>query len=376
MRLPLPDDELVWGGRNAVFWHPDAKRWLHLMADKGWTAPQWPKEFGGAGLTAEEAEVLDEEMRRLDCRPPLKSFGLTMLGPILLQYGTEEQKRRYLPDIAAGRIRWCQGFSEPMAGSDLASVQTRAIHDEDTLVITGHKVWTSYAHKADWMYCLVRTAREAKPQDGMSFLLLDMSTPGIRVEPIQLISGRSIFCEVFFENVRVPAENVVGTPGEGWTVAKSLLRHERLSIARGAGQDRVELREVIDLIDGAASLPIGTSREALRDRAVTWMMEEHALRLLQQRVAVLAQDPEVDIPDGYTSILKYCRAKSNQERWDILLDATGPGSLALNDQNELSAIARNWLRARGNSIEGGTSEIQLNIIAKRMLGLPSRENSR
>ena len=207
------------------------------MRDKGWTVPDWPKEYGGGGLDRAEHKVLREEMSAIGARSPLSSFGIWMLGPALLKYGNEAQKKEHLPKIAAGLIRWCQGYSEPNAGSDLASLQTRAESDGDDYVITGQKIWTSYANYADWIFCLVRTDPTAKKHDGISFILFDMASKGVSTKPILLISGYSPFCETFFDNVRVPKSHVVGTVNRGWDVAKYLLQHERAMIS-GTGRAR------------------------------------------------------------------------------------------------------------------------------------------
>jgi alkylation response protein AidB-like acyl-CoA dehydrogenase len=227
----LADDEGIWGGRNAVFPNPDAKRWLEIMAERGWTAPAWPREYGGGGLSAGETKALQQELAKLRLPQPVIGFGLTMIGPTLLQFGTEEQKREHLPRICRGEIRWCQGYSEPDAGSDLAALKTRAVLDGDELVITGQKVWTSYADKSDWIFALVRSDPNAKKQEGITFLLIDMASPGVSVRPILLISGASPFCETYFDGVRVPLRNVITKLNAGWTVAKALLGHERSMIA-------------------------------------------------------------------------------------------------------------------------------------------------
>ena len=203
MRTPMPDDEIVSGGKKAVYKYPEQKIWLDRMAEKGWTAPTWPTRYGGGGLTEMEASVVEEEMTALDCRPPLRGMGLTMLGPVLLEYGTEAQRQEHLPKITRGEIRWCQGYSEPGAGSDLAGLQTRAVLQGDHYLVNGHKIWTSNAHHADWIFCLVRTDPTVRKHDGISFLLIDMANPGVRPRPIRLISGVSVFCETFLENVQV-----------------------------------------------------------------------------------------------------------------------------------------------------------------------------
>jgi len=230
MRKPFGSEaEWVWGGRHPEWPSEDARLWFTRMTGRGYTAPTWPREYGGAGLSDEEAAQLARDMVELGCRDALKSFGLWMLGPVLLEFGSDAQKRTHLPAIARGEIRWCQGYSEPGAGSDLAGLSTRATLDGDNYVVSGQKIWTSYANKADWIFCLVRTGQGK--HDGVSFLLIDMQTPGIRVRPIRLISGASPFCETFFDDVRVPVENLVGQPGAGWTIAKYLLKHERTLIA-------------------------------------------------------------------------------------------------------------------------------------------------
>jgi len=227
--------EGVWGGKKAVYENPDRKLWLDIMAAKGWTSPTWPTEYGGGGLSPQEAKILAGEMRRLKLPAPLVGFGLTMIGPTLLQFGTEEQKKEHLPKICRGEIRWCQGYSEPDAGSDLAALQCKAVDDGDHFLITGTKVWTSYADLSDWIFALVRTDPNVKKQAGITFILIDMESPGVTVRPIRLISGASPFCETYFENVRVPKANVLGTINGGWTVAKALLGHERNMIAGAFG---------------------------------------------------------------------------------------------------------------------------------------------
>ncbi|MBN8901237.1 MAG: acyl-CoA dehydrogenase family protein, partial [Rhodospirillales bacterium] len=240
MRTLMPEEEQVAGGKRAVWVRPEQKLWLDRMAAKGWTAPTWPKQYGGGGLSPEEALVLEEEMQALGCRPPLRGMGLSMLGPVLLEYGTEEQRRTHLPKIVTGEIRWCQGYSEPEAGSDLASLRTRAVLQGDHFLVNGHKIWTSNAHLSDWIFCLVRTDPAAKKQEGISFLLIDMKTPGITVRPIITIDGGREVNEVFFDNVEVPAENLVGQENKGWDYAKFLLGNERTGIARvGASKAKV-----------------------------------------------------------------------------------------------------------------------------------------
>ena len=209
-RLPITPEEQYWGGRNGSFPSDDARVWFERMLARGWTVPEWPHEYGGGGLDAQQARILKKEMTRLGCRTPLYGLGIWMLGPALLEYGNEEQKRVHLRAIAEGRLRWCQGYSEPGAGSDLASLQTRAEDRGDHFLVNGAKIWPSGAAKADWIFCLVRTDPQARKQQGISFLLIDMATPGVSVSPIELISGSSEFCQTFFDNVQVPGESLVG----------------------------------------------------------------------------------------------------------------------------------------------------------------------
>jgi acyl-CoA dehydrogenase len=251
-----------WGGKRATYDVPEMEAWLRVMGEQGWTAPTWPTEYGGGGLSKAEAKVLAEEMKALALPPPLVGFGLEMIGPTLLRYGTEEQKQQHLPRIVRGEIRWCQGYSEPDSGSDLASLQTRAVRDGDDFVINGTKVWTSYGDESDWIFALVRTDPKAKKQEGITFILIDMESPGVSVAPIKLISGKSPFCETRFDDVRVPAANVLGEINGGWTVAKALLGYERAMIAdtfgsAGAGAKKKERKPGSRLASLARSHGLG-----------------------------------------------------------------------------------------------------------------------
>ena len=273
MRTPMSEDDEVWGGRRPVFDHPDQKTWLERMAARGWTAPTWPREYGGGGLSPAEALVLSEEMRSLGCRRPLKSFGVWMLGPVLLEFASEEQKLEHIPRIVRGEIRWCQGYSEPGAGSDLASLAARAVPDGQDFVVSGHKIWTSHADRSDWMFCLVRTDPSAPKHDGISFLLIDMASPGITVRPIRLISGSSPFCETFFDEVRVPKKNLVGRPGAGWTIAKRLLQHERALISEMRDNSPTKKRSKAwrAVISGPLRDRLPTPRCAIASCRRTWI---------------------------------------------------------------------------------------------------------
>ena len=363
------EDEAIWGGRNATFATPGHKLWLERMGERGWTAPEWPREYGGGGLSREEAKVLASELRRIQAQPALLSFGVWMLGPALLAFGTEEQKKRFLPEIVRGEIRWCQGYSEPGAGSDLAGLQTRAEDKGDHWIVNGQKIWTSYADKADWIFCLVRTDPEAPKHLGISFVLFDMKTPGVTTRPITLISGKSPFCETFFDDVRVEKENLVGTLNRGWDVAKYLLAHERTMIgAMGEDMNARPLGQV-------AADSLGTDEAGrlddpmLRARIAEMELDAAAFRLALERVGDKHKAGKAHPAEA--SMLKYYGSELNKRRHELLMAAGGFDALEWEgERSREGSAARSWLRTKANSIEGGTSEIQLNIIAKHLLRLP------
>jgi len=368
-----------WGGRNAVFDPPEMKEWLERMGERGWTAPTWPKEYGGGGLSDDMAKVLAQELAQKKLPPALSGFGLTMIGPTLLRFGNEEQKREHLPKICRGEIRWCQGYSEPDAGSDLASLQTRAVREGDDFIINGQKVWTSYADLSDWIFALVRTDPNAKKQEGITFILIDMQNPGVSVSPISLISGKSPFCETRFDDVRAPVTNVIGEINGGWTVAKALLGHERSMIASlfggasgggrkaGAGSALAALARPYLGEDAEGRLADPTLRDAIAQSE----MDTRAMGLTIQRAADSAKTGQQPGPES--SLFKVYGTELNKRRTELSVRIAGPQALGWEgpgfDDEELQRT-RDWLRARGNSIEGGTSEVQLNIIAKHVLGLP------
>ena len=368
MRTPMPDDERVWGGKNPVFKHPESKIWMERMVERGWTAPRWPREFGGGGLSRAEAAVLTEEMNRLDCRPPLFSFGLGMLGPLLLDIGTQAEKEHYLPPITRGEIWWCQGYSEPGAGSDLASLQTRAEDKDDHYLVNGQKVWTSYAHHADWIFCLVRTDTSVK-HAGISFLLFDMKSPGVDVRPIKLISGASAFCETFFDNVKVPKNQLIGEVNGGWAIAQQLLAHERSLISQLGARGGSRLPPLTEMArkytgdtDGRISNP------ALRDLIARQLINDRAFEATSKRAMGSG-----DAASGVASMLKYYGTEQNKRKMELLMKCAGSAGLGWEGdefEDDDLILCRSWLRSKGNSIEGGTSEVQLNVIAKRVLGLP------
>tara|TARA_B110000285_G_scaffold17318_1_gene16856 strand:+ start:17564 stop:18748 length:1185 start_codon:yes stop_codon:yes gene_type:complete len=374
MRNSGSDDETVWGGRNATYPNPESKAWLDAMGSKGWTCPTWPKNYGGGGLSFDENKILQSELERVNARPALTSFGISMLGPVLLEYGNEEQKLEHLPKIVRGEIRWCQGYSEPGSGSDLASLQTRAVVDGDEYVINGSKVWTSYANFADWIFCLVRTDASAPKHEGISFVLFDMTSRGIRTKPIQLISGESPFCETFFDDVRIPRPNLVGKENQGWTIAKQLLQHERNMVA-GMGT-RGKTKKPANKIENQAKQYFGEidgkiASASLRDDIARHQMNGIAFALTVRRTADEAKTTSA--PSPTSSMFKYYGTEQNKNRFEILMNIMGSQSLGWEGDSfnprELST-SREWLRSKANSIEGGTSEVQLNIIAKRVLGLP------
>ena len=372
MRTPMKESDTIWGGRRFEYPSEDAKLWKERMAAKGWTAPTWPTQYGGGGLSNAEAAVLKQEMNRLGCRPPLFSFGLGMLGPALLEFGNDAQKKEHLPKIANGEIRWCQGYSEPGAGSDLASLQTSAIDKGDHFLVNGHKVWTSYANKADWIFCLVRTDKTTK-QGGISFLLFDMESEGVSTRPIQLISGSSPFCETFFDNVKVPKANLVGELNQGWTIAKRLLEHERAMISEIGFSDPS---------GGGAPLSeqakeyLGQSHGRIADRVIRHDIARHEIktRAFLSTLKRATDEAKAGQQVGATaSMFKYYGTENNKAKFELLMKIMGYHGLGWEgagfSERDLTTTRR-WLRSKGNSIEGGTSEVQLNVIAKRVLGLP------
>lgn len=359
------EDDICWGGKRWVFKSEGQRAWLEACGARGLTAPMWPEAYGGAGLSRAEDKIFKEEMDRLGVKKPLDSFGLWMLGPALLAFGTEEQKRHFLPQITRGEIRWCQGYSEPGAGSDLASVQTHAEDKGDHWLVNGSKIWTSYADQADWIFALVRTDRDAPKHRGISFMLIDMESAGVTTKPIRLISGKSPFCETFFDNVKVPKtydgmSSIVGEQNRGWDVAKHLLTHEREMIG-GGGSGLTGGRSVASVLaDGGVADPV------IQARAMKLGVDEIAMELTLERYKDLARQGGV----GHASaMLKYYGTELNKDRFELLMAAGG--SEALRWESEVhGTLAPEWLRTKANSIEGGTSEVMLEILSKRVLALP------
>ncbi|HEY3949259.1 acyl-CoA dehydrogenase family protein [Phenylobacterium sp.] len=366
--------EAVWGGRAFQGSSDPQIVWRDRVAAKGWTAPTWPKEYGGGGLTSAQARIIDQEMAKGRYRPALMSFGLWMLGPVLLEYANEEQKKEHLPKIVRGEIRWCQGYSEPGAGSDLAGLQTKCVDAGDHWRIDGSKVWTSYADKADWCFCLVRTD-QTKKHEGISFVLIDMRTPGVETRPILLISGESPFCETFFTGVEIPKGNLVGRLNGGWEIAKRLLQYERQNISAGFGEGGTAGGASGDLAEVAKTY-MGVDEGRLSDLELRRRITENKMNFaaLRQTIGRIAAEAKTSNgPSAATSIIKYAAAEFAKERSELMVEALGGQGLGWDGEGfspaELTAV-HGWLRTKANSIEGGTSEVNLNVISKRVLGLP------
>ncbi|HEY5934942.1 MAG TPA: acyl-CoA dehydrogenase family protein [Kofleriaceae bacterium] len=350
---------------DAHFEHHEVMEWHRILHAKGWVAPHWPVEHGGPGLDATQRFILGEELELANA-PQLSPFGLSMVGPAIIEFGTPEQKARFLPKILAGDEVWCQGYSEPNAGSDLASLRTRAIADGDDLLVTGQKTWTTHAQYADWIFCLVRTDPDAKKQSGISFLLIDLKSPGATVKPFLTIGGTPAFCETWFDNVRVPRANLVGQLHGGWTVAKALLGHERTLIAAVGHIGRAlrtcrRIAAAQGLTDPAFTAKI--ARLAIRHRS----LEMTNLRSLASAQLGRAPGPE-------SSILKIRGAELLQQCYELAMELMGHDSLAWFPEPGIvppieSAIAPAFCYLRATTIYGGSNEIQKNIIAKHLLRL-------
>lgn len=355
-------EDLCWGGKRWEFQSDAQKRWMEACAEQGLTCPTWPAEYGGAGFTRMQEKVWLTELDRINARLPLVSFGIWMLGPALLHFGTHEQKLEYLPPITRGEVRWCQGYSEPGSGSDLASVQSKGEDKGDHWLVNGQKVWTSYADEADWIFALIRTDRDAPKHKGISFLLIDMDNPGVETRPIKLISGASPFCETFFNDVRVPKHRIVGEENRGWDVAKYLLTHEREMISAG-GSGRGGGRALPQILADSGT---DMSDASLRAEAMACDIEELAVSLTIERYKDQAKAGKG--AGDASAMLKYMGTELNKRRHELWMSAGGSEALEWNGTN--GSLAPDWLRTKANSIEGGTSEVMLGIISKRVLGLP------
>jgi acyl-CoA dehydrogenase len=355
--------DAYWGGKKAQFESEDQKVWFERMLEKGWTVPYWDKKYGGGELSPLENKILNEEMTSINAKKPLFSFGVSMLGPALLKFASKEQKDKYLPEIVKGEIRWCQGYSEPNAGSDLAGLQCKADDKGDHYLINGSKIWTSYGDKADWIFCLVRTDFEAKKQSGISFLLIDMETEGVTTRPIKLISGKSPFTETFYSNVKVPKGNLVGELNNGWTIAKYLLTHERQMI--GHIGDTSEGIKTHDTAKASVGLQNGKLYDSvLRNELAQYEIDKDIFDMTVERA--IDEQKAGNNSGATSSLFKYYGTELNMARMELMMSISGSTEVEAD-----SEVAKDFLRSKGNSIEGGTSEIQLNIIAKNILALPS-----
>jgi len=349
----------------------DMELWRQRMADKGWGAATWPKAYGGGGLSVAQARILASEMAAMGVGNPIMGMGISMFGPTLLEYGTEDQKQRHIPPIVRGELRWCQGYSEPGAGSDLASLQTKLEDAGDHWVVNGQKIWTSGAQYADWCFCLVRTDT-SKKHEGISFVMIDMRQPGVETRPIKLIAGSSPFCETFFTDARVEKNDMLGPWNGGWTVGKRLLQHER----GGQGGGRL-LGAGAPLPDIKARYWDGDLGESdLRDRMVGNLVDAKAHQLTLRRVADEGQGNQG--PSAATSIMKNSSTRIGQEKAELMLEMMGLQGRGWEGEDftaeEIDTV-RGWLSGKAWTIFGGSAEIQNNIISKRILGLPDATRS-
>ncbi|MDH5672131.1 MAG: acyl-CoA dehydrogenase family protein [Myxococcales bacterium] len=386
------------GGMRKPATPQEVTAWCGKLQEQGYTCPTWPKEYGGGSFDKEQAAIIQAEMARIGTMNPAVSFGTMMLGPVLLEFASHEQKVEHLVPITRGEIRWCQGYSEPGSGSDLASLQTRAVRDGDHYVINGQKIWTTMAHLSDWMFCLVRTDAEAAKHQGISFILFDLKSPGVTVKPIKLISGQSQFCEVFFEDVRALAKNLVGKENEGWTIAKRLLQYERNMLSGlgggglGGGRGRGRrggadadarakrgnagpamiaegARRYLGTVGGGSTGRLADA--GLRDELSQAELDQMAFSLTMRRAN---EEAKTSGPSAASSMFKLYMSEMGKRRSELMIRVMGYQALGWEgdtfSQQELNTT-RSWLRSKGSSIEGGTSEIQKNVIAKRVLELPT-----
>lgn len=366
--------DTVWGGRNPEFPSEDAKIWFERMRDKGWITPDWPTELGGGGLSAAENKILKKEMARLNCPAPLFDLSLFLFGPVILEYGNEAQKKEHIPKISRGEIRWCQGYSEPGAGSDLASLKTKAEDKGDHFLVNGSKIWTTNADKSDWIFCLVRTDFNAPKHNGISVLLIDMESEGISTAPIRLISGESEFCQTFFDNVKVPKENLLGEQNGGWAITKRSLQHERKLMSSegfmgGDGPNIVDIaRKYVDCDKEGKLLDAN-----LRSKIARHLMNNQADMLKGMRIFFGAKAGVAD--NNLPLTMKYSSTSELQRRDELMLEILGNRGLSWSDDEfteEEKTVTQSWAKAKAYTIAGGSSEVQLNIIAKRVLGLPEK----
>lgn len=366
--------QIPWGSSKIPL-DADTKLWLTRMVAKGWTVPTWPKEYGGAGLTRDEYLILQDELRRIDARTPLIGRGVNYIGPTVLEYGTDEQKARWLPTFARGEGGWCMGYSEPGAGSDLANLSTKAELRGDHYVINGRKIWTSDAMEGDWIFALVRTDPKKPKHEGISLILIDMNQPGVTVRPIRLISGDSPFNETIFDDAIASKLDVIGPVNQGWTVGKRLLQFERsthagVNISGSQGRTAEEpLANLCKRILGVSKNGI-IANESIRTQLLHYEMNARAHRLTQQRTL---QELQARAPTFASSVVKLIGAELQKERHELHLNALGYDALGWEGEEfskEALNASKTWLRQKSLTIAGGTAEVQRNIIAKRVLGLP------
>ena len=369
LRKPISSyTDLYWGGRKRNEADEELIQWFNTCYEKGWVVPHWDKKYGGGGLTLKESSIIREEMSKFGARPPLESFGVSMLGPALLKFGSEEQKLRYLNEITRAEIRWVQGYSEPGAGSDLAGLQTKAEDKGDHYLVNGQKIWTSFGDKGDWIFALVRTNQDVAKHHGVSFLLIDMASEGVLTRPIKLISGNSVFAETFFDNVKVPKENLVGIEGQGWSIAKYLLTHERQMIGGvGGGQKLPSLsKEAIEYVGTTNGI---LSDTFLRSQIANFEMDEVVFQMTIERA--IDEAKAGNDAGALSSLFKYIATEQNKKRYELLMKINGYGALEWeSDKSKNGQLPREFCRTKANTIEGGTSEVMLNIIAKQILRLP------
>ncbi len=370
-RQPMNREDQYWGGRRGTFPSEDAKVWFERMRDKGWTTPEWPRQYGGGGLSPQQGRALKEEMKRINARTPVLGIGIWMLGPAVLEYGNEAQKQQHIRAIVNGETRWAQGYSEPGAGSDLASLQCKAEDKGDHYLVNGSKIWTTAADKCDWIFCLVRTDPNVKKQEGISFLLIDMDDPGVSTSPIALISGESEFCQTFFDNVKVPKENLIGELNKGWSIAKALLVHERkLMSEMGSESPRPILvpnaaaREYLEFENGKIADP------QLRSDLAEYDMRMQAIALTHFRTF---EEKAAGIRSAAAMVMKYVGTEAEKTKSELLLAIMGSRGLGWEGDGftpQEIDTARLWAMSKAMTIAGGSSEVQLNLVAKNVLELP------
>lgn len=362
-------------GSRKVRLSEDSQLWLDRMVNRGWTVPTWPRQYGGAELSKAEYGVLIEELSRINARSPLTGRGVNYIGPTILEFGTDEQKARWLPLCASGDGAWAMGYSEPGAGSDLASLSTKAVLDGDRYLINGSKIWTSDATECDYIFALVRTSPEKPRHDGISLVLIDMEQPGVTVSPIRLLSGASPFCETHFDNAVVPARDVIGGVDNGWTVGKRLLQFERSTHAGINTSGSQGGREVASPVRAVLERYIGIEGGRLADKSLRKRFAEHSINVAAQRLTQrrAIEESQARAPGFTSSAVKLTNALNLQEADELIMSAMGTLGMVWEDgtadRHRVEAMSR-WLYQKSLTIAGGTKEIQLNIIAKRVLGLP------